>query len=216
MTEHNLFEEIQEDLQRQKMEALWKKYGPLVLAAAVAIVIATAGITSWRSWKKDHNQEATSTLIELMNQSNADATKQVTVLEEFATKNHGASQATFALLRAAAEAAKEGKLDKALAIYDDVAGDGKTDPAFRQLADLLAVQAQMDKGNAVLLERRLQPLLADNAPWRYSAMEDEGYLALRDGDKAKAQQIFTELSQDASAPQSLSLRAADVLRYVSE
>jgi hypothetical protein len=50
MTEHNLFQEVQDDLERQKLEAMWKRYGGWLIAAALAIVLATAGSTAYRSW----------------------------------------------------------------------------------------------------------------------------------------------------------------------
>jgi hypothetical protein len=87
---------------------------------------------------------------------------------------------------------------------------------LRQLADLLSVRAQLDSGDPAVLDKRLQVLAADGAPWRYTAMEFQAFLALRAGDKGKARKIFTQLSQDSGAPDSLSARAADMLRYLSE
>ena len=52
MTQHNtLFQEIDEDLDRQKMEAMWKRYGSWVIIFALAIVIVTAGTVAYNSWK---------------------------------------------------------------------------------------------------------------------------------------------------------------------
>ena len=63
MTEQNpLFQEIDEDLERQRMEALWKRYGSLVIAGAIAVVIGTAGMTAWNSWKTEKQQKATASV----------------------------------------------------------------------------------------------------------------------------------------------------------
>jgi hypothetical protein len=215
MSENNLFQEIQEDLDRQKMEALWRSYGPLVLMVAIVIILGTAATTAWRSWDAKREQQATGDLIKI-NDITGDQVKQIEALQDFAQKNHTDTQASFALIHAGALEARAGDITKAVAIYDGVANDSKADAAFRQLADLYAVEVQLDTGNAAALEKRLQPLLAENAPWRFSAMEYDGYLALRTGDKAKAKQIFTELSQNASVPQSLGSRAAVMLRYVND
>ncbi len=216
MTEHNIFQEIEEDMERQKMEALWKRYGVFVIAGALAAVLITGGITAWRSWNTERDQRATAAFIDIVKNAGSDQAKEIDALESFAQKNHGDAQATFAQLHAAALAVANGNKDKAVQIYDSIASDHKANSAFRQLADLLAVQAQIDSGNPAALEKRLQPLLAENAPWRFTAMEYDGYLALRTGDKAKAKQIFTELAQNASAPQSLSARAADMQRYIGD
>jgi len=216
MTQHNIFQEVEEDLDRQKLEALWRRYGPFVVAAAAAIIIATAGTTAWNSWRDTQQQKATNGLIEILSAANPDPHQEIEALEHFAGRQPGETQATFARLQGGAVAAKAGDQAKAVALYDIVAADKDADPAFRQLADLLAVQTQMDKADPVTLQKRLQPLLADNAPWRTTAMEYEAFLALRAGDKPKARQLFGELSQDADAPSSLRARAADMLRFVGE
>lgn len=216
MTEHNIFQEIQDDLERQKWADLWKRYGMLVVAAAIAIIAGTAGITAWHSWRADKNQQATAGLLSVMRAESGDETKQIDALQDFAQKNHGVTQAAFAQFHAAELAAKNGKSDQAIQIYDGLAKDNSVDPAFRQLADLMSVRMQLDVGVPADLQKRLQPLMEEKAPWRLTAMEYSGYLALRAGNKEKAKQIFTDLSQNAAAPQSMGARAADMLRYVTE
>jgi hypothetical protein len=211
-----IFQEIDEDLERQRMEALWKKYGGWIIAAAAIVVLGTASYTAWGSWRTGQDQKATSALIDILAKPPAESDKEIAALQSFAAQNHGDTQGTFAQLHAASLAAKNNDPKKAVEIYDAIAGDTKADPAFRQLADLFSVQAQMDTGDPVSLQKRLQPLLADNAPWRFSAMEMDAFLALRAGDKAKAKQLFTELSQDASAPQSIVARATDMARFLDE
>jgi hypothetical protein len=211
MTENNLFQEVQEDLERQKLEALWKKYGFWVVVAALGIVVATASSTAYRSWHADHEQRLTAELLSA-SKSTADAATNIDSLQKFAADNAGSGQADLALLRAGALAAD--KDDKAAAVkaFDQVASDTKADPAFRQLGTLLSVRAQLDNGDPAALSARLQPLTAEDAAWRFSALEDQAYLALRAGDKDKAKQIFTDLSQDARVPEGIAARATDILR----
>ncbi len=216
MTHNPIFQEIDEDLERQRMEALWKRYGGWIIGAAVLVILTTASYTAWNSWNTNEEQKATAALIDILAKPPTDTNQEIAALQTFAEKNHGDTQAIFAQLHAAELADKNGDVKQAVVIYDSVAGNTKADPAFRQLADLLAVQAQMDAGDPLVLQKRLQPLLADNAPWRYSAMEFDAFLALKAGDKPKAKQLFTELAQDASAPQSIVSRATDMARYLDE
>lgn len=216
MTQDNMFREVEEDLERQRYEALWKRYGIYVIAAVLAVVLGTAGNSYWQTYTEANHQKATGKLVEILGQNKADPVKQVEALQAFTSTFHGQTQATFAALHAAALAAKQGNKDQAIKIYDAVAADAGTDHAFRQLADLLSVQLQMDDGDAVLLQKRLLPLMADKAPWGYTAKEFTGYLALRAGDKIKAREMFTDLAQDASVPKSLGARASDMLKLVAE
>jgi len=216
MTDHNLFQEVEDDLERQRFEALAKRYGPWVVAAALIIIVATAGITSWRSWQLSKNQEATAGLIHATAQPGSDSGQLMAAEESFALKNPGTSQAALAEIDAAGLAAKAGNNDRAVQLYDEVAKDQKVDPALRQLADLFSVRTQMDSAAPAALKKRLEPLQDEKAPWHFLAREYQGYLALKLGDKAEARKIFTDLAQNAEAPRTLSARAADMLRFISE
>ncbi len=211
MTQNNLFQEVDEDLDRQKLEALWKKYGFWIITLAIGIVVWTASSTAYRSWRAQRAQQTTSAFLAA---SSVEASKGIESLQHFAQTHKSASLGALALLRAGALAADRGDKAGAIAIFDKIAADAEADPVFRQLGDLLSAHMQLDTDDAVALAARLQPLTAEGAPWRYSALEQEGYLALRTGDKAKARRLFTELSQDAQAPQGISARAADILRVL--
>ncbi len=211
MTEHNIFDEAKEEYERQKMEALWKQYGIWVVIVALGIVLATATSTAYRSWKIDHDQKITNDFVAAA-KPGADNAKSITALQQFADANGGTNQAAFALLKAGALAADQNDNAKAVTLFDKVEADDKADIAFRQLGTLLSVEAQLDSGDITALDARLQPLAVIDATWHYSALQDEGYLAIRAKDTAKAKEIFTILSQDARAPQSIMTRASDILR----
>jgi hypothetical protein len=214
MTEPNIFQEVQEDLERQRLEALWKQYGGWVIILALGIVLATASSTAYRSWKAEKNEKITAQLLE-STRPGLDAPQSIDLLEKFADANQAAGQAVFAYLRAGALAAEANDKTKAITLFDKAAGDTNADPAFRQLGDLLSVQAQLDSGDTVALSARLQPLTGENQAWRYSALETQAYLALRQNDPAHARQIFTQLSQDARTPPTIAARATDILRSLN-
>jgi hypothetical protein len=216
MTQDNLFREIDEDIERQKIEAFWKRYGNVVLVIA-AITVLAASVFSYKNKEKvAKTQQLTGELAAIMDETEKNETKEITDLQLFAQDNPGRTQTTYAELQAAALLAKNGDTDKAVALYDLVAQDEKADHAYRQLGDLFSVELQLDKGEPAPLQRRLEPLMSDNEPWHFSAMELSGYLSLRAGDKASATRIFTSLAQDARVPQTISLRAGDMVRLLSE
>jgi hypothetical protein len=213
MSEHNLFQEVEDDLERQKLEGLWKKYGFWVITAALGVVISTASSTAYRTWKIEHNRKVTYDLLSA-NRETMDISKNVEMFQKFAEINGDEKHAALALLRAGALSLETDKA-KAAGYFDQLANDEKADPVFRQLGSLLSVQAQLDSGEPEKLSQRLQPLTAQGAAWRYSALEGQGYLALRAGDAAKARTIFAELSRDERAPRSIAARAIDILRTLN-
>jgi len=211
MTENNLFQEVQEDLDRQKLEAFWKKYGFWIVLAAVGIVISTASSTAYRSWNNQHNREMTSSLLEAA-RATPDTAKSMELFQRAAEKYQGKGHDVLALLRAGSLALSKEDKATAITLFDKVAADEEADSAFRHLGALLSVQVQADDGAPSELMARLEPLAAEDAPWNFSAKETKAYLALRMNDKAKAKELFSYLAKAPNVPQSLALRATDVLR----
>jgi hypothetical protein len=214
MIEHGLLQEIEEDLQRQKYEKLWKQYGHLVLAAALAIVLITAFISGWRSWTAYSEHKATAGLLRLVEGKAEDKARQIEGLEAFARANPGAGQSVLARLNAAKIALKEGKTEQAVAIYDAMANDAGLETPFRQLGDLMSAQIQLDTSDPAALKARLMPLVAGGV-WRVTAKEFTALLDLRTGDKEEAKKFYTEITQDKESPESAIQRANDMLRWLN-
>ncbi|MFA4994482.1 MAG: tetratricopeptide repeat protein [Bdellovibrionales bacterium] len=214
MTDPHLFQEVEEDLERQKLEALWKKYGFWIIVAALGIVLSTASSTAYRSWKASHDAKVTTAFL-FASRLLPDTSKNIEALQKFAEENAKESHAALALLRAGSLALRHNDRSKAIEFFDKVAIDTQADPAVRQLGALLSVQAQLDTGASAELAARLQPLADEDSAWRFSAREMQGYVALRAGDRAQARKIFIPLSQDVRAPRSIAQRAADILRTLN-
>ena len=214
--DHGLLQEIEEDLARQRIEALWKRFAPLIIGGAVLIVLGTAAFTGWRSYKTQSEQKATSDLIYLLDNQTDKKDEQITALTDFAKTHKGDTQAVLARFQAASIALKDDKTDKAVEIYNTIAADSSVDTFYRQLADLFVVQAQLDTGDAATLEARLKPLMANDCAWRFSATEYAGHLAVRGGDKVKAKELFLKLKNMENVPPSMAQRASDMLVLLNE
>ena len=61
------------------------------------------------------------------------------------------------------------------------------------------------------LEARLAPLVAEPGGYRPVALELNAALALRQGDRAKAKSLYSEIADNPEAPADLRARAAQVL-----
>lgn len=216
MTDSNLFKEIEEDLERQKYEALWKKYGSVVLAGAITIVVAAGATSAWTSWKNANNQNTTDAWHQALTTTKEQEETTIKALQEFAKAHNATEQAALARLQTAALLAKRGDKSAALAAYNDIMTDQKTDAALRQLAILNAVRLDADSGDKKALLDKLQPLLAEGTAWRPSATELAGHLAMAIGDVTKARQYFSSVAQDATAPLGMTKRADSMLRYLSD
>lgn len=207
----SLLIEIEDDLRHDQYTKLWKRYGSLVIGAALLLVVGVAGFKFWQNHQAQARLEqgrAFAAAQDLSKQGQAEAAR--LALGDFAAQAKP-GYALLARLQEAAILARKGDAAGAAALYRRIAADGSVDQAYRDLATLLGVSQEMDTAAPADLTARLAPLTVDTSPWRYSARELTALLALASGDKAKARGLFEALSKDAQVPSGVGARAADML-----
>ena len=212
----DIFQEIDEDIRRDRFADLWKRYGVFVIAACVALVIGTGGWVAYREWRESARidlAERYRAAAEL-----AQANQPAQAAEAFAAIADDASEGygMLARLRQAAAHAEAGDRTAALAAYDRVAEDAGVERAYRNLARLQAAMLLADQAPAAEVEERLEPLLANDNPWRNSARELKGLVALREGRTEEARQAFQAVVDDAAAPAAVRGRAQQMLQAIGQ
>ncbi|WP_026873496.1 tetratricopeptide repeat protein [Inquilinus limosus] len=210
----DIFREVDEALREDRVKAIWNRYGRLIVAGAVAIVLGTAAFVGWRSYSQSQAQSQTRALVDAQQQAAADPQNAASIYAAVAADSSADRAALARLLEARADL-DAGKRDEAGKTYEQIAGDSGVNPVVRDLARLYAVTARLDDGDPAALDTKLAPLAADGSPWRASARELQGLLALRQGDKAKAREIFEALAKDPASPPGVRSRADQLLSISS-
>ena len=211
----DVFREVDEALREDRAQRIWKRYGTLIIGGAAAIIIATAGFVFWRNYQADQDAQFTAALTAAIVAAEDNPQLAMDGLSGLAA-SAGSRHAMLAQILEAGLRAGEGDVDTALLLYAQVAADGSVDEAWRQLATLLGVMHQVDSGDPAQLEAELTPLTADTSPWRYSARELAGLLALRRDDRDRAVELFSGLAADPAAPEGVRGRASDMLAWLED
>lgn len=203
--------EVDEELQREKLGELWKRYGGLLAGAAVAVVLATAGWVGWQRWQEQRrDQEAASFAERELVARSGNSAEAVAGLLDFA-RDASPGFAAVARLHAAALAGRAADEAGALAALDAVAADGRADPLLRDAARLLAASRRIEIEDPRSLVASLEPFAADGAPWRHAARQLLAAAQLRAGARPEAVATLRRLVEDAEAPAGLRGRAAELL-----
>ena len=205
----DIFREIDEELRRDNLVKLWSRYGRYIIALAVVVLVVAGGIMAWRDhqlseWRAQSIRYASGLTL-------AKDGKDLEAAKVFATiAQEGGGYATLAALEEAEFLAKSGDRKGAIAAYDRIASTGALDPAFRELAVLLAVMHGMPDTDPLLMVSRLAPLTAAGNPWRPTALELTAVVRLQSGDKRGAVDLYKALADDLAAPPGLRARAAEM------
>lgn len=213
----DVFNEVEEELRRDKAADAWKRHGSKLIAAAFVIV---AGVGGWRFYDSYMFKERAAlgsqfeAALTEVNAGKPDANAALTAL---ADKKSGAYPA-LARFRLASELAKAAKDDagraSAVSAFDALAGEAALPAEWRELARLRAAFILVDHGTYEEVEKRLAPLAGGTASFRHSAREGIALTAYRTGKFDKALDALQAIILDTDAPAGLRQRAELMLAVV--
>ena len=213
----DIFDEVSEDLRAERAKQMMKRYGGVLVAAAVMVLAATGGWQGWRWYQTRETARVATTYIDALRAADrpagAERDAARPLLDQVAADG-AAGYRTLARLREAALKADGGDLAAALALYNQVAADSAADSLLRDLATLHWATRQVDAAQGsqpALLEARLAPLAAADHPLRALAGEAQALLAIRQGKPDAARDILKRLGQDVTAPDGVRGRANGLL-----
>ena len=210
MKSEEFFREVDEDLQRDRLAALWRRYGWFVIALAVAVVVGTAGGEAWRAWQQRSMQAEAARYEAAAQGLDADPAAAAARLDAFARDSRSGYGQLARLREAQAKMAAKDEAG-AVAALQTLADDRSADPLVRDLASLLVVERTIDTGDPAALKARLEPLAAAGAPYRLTARELQALLDLRTGDAASARKRLEDLSREVGLPQQQEQRVKQLL-----
>ncbi|PVA10986.1 hypothetical protein DC366_04165 [Pelagivirga sediminicola] len=203
----SFIEEVSEEVRRDRLFGLMRRYGWIAILAVV-ILVGGAAYNEWRKAQNRAEAEALGDAI-LSALETEDQSARVDALDAVAPAGPG-SEAVIAMM-AAAEALKddpEGAVRRLLAIADDSGGAA---PVYRQIATLKAVMIP-DGGMSPQARRdRLDGLALGEGVMRLLAEEQLAYLDIEADDPASAQARLRGIIGDAEATPGLRRRATQVI-----
>lgn len=210
----DIIREVDEELRRERLANIWKKYGGYIAVAALLVVAATAG---WRGYEyyAGKQAEAASARFDAAQKLAADDAKTDEALAAFKALSADAPSAYRLLARfyAAAELGKKDAKEGAAA-FDAIANDASVEPLMRDLARVRGAALAVDSADVAEMQKRLGPALADGSAFRHSAKELLALAHMRAGDQAAAQKLFLELAFDPETPPGMRNRAQRLQSYL--
>jgi hypothetical protein len=206
----DIFDEVEEDLRRERLKKVWDRFAPLIVGGAVLIV---AGVGGWRVYQHLQTQWAAEAgdryraAMQLSNEGKeAEAAAAFAALGQDGTSGYR----TIGRLRAAAELAERDP-KAAIAAYESFANDTSEPQALRDVARLRAGYLLVDNGTYAEARRTVESLVLPGNPFRHGAREVLGLAAWKADNLDEARRWLEALVSDAEAPASARQRGDLVL-----
>jgi len=207
----DIFQEVEEDVRRERYEQLWKQYGNYLIGAAAALVLAVGGYQAWTAYDTNQRQLVSDQYQAAQTIAPTDTAKAEAQFTELSKSGYD-GYATLSKFNLAAAYFAQGKRDMAIALLRELTGS--SDDAVSSVARLRLAWAEADAQPRTEIQSLLQPLMAEDNPWRFAATEVLAYVDFRTGSRAQAEADYLRLSQEQQASPSLRQRAAAIVQYL--
>ena len=195
----DIFQEVDEEVRRERLNKLWQRYGSFVIAACVLVI---AAVGAWRGYEYWLTKKA--------GESGAAFEAAVTLAE---AGKHQEAEAAFAKLAADGtagyrvlarlrEAAELAQTDRKAAVkaYDEITADKSAGQVIQDLAAVRAGFLLVDTAPYSEMQSRLEALTAPDRTFRHSARELLALSAWKSGDPTAARKWADMIMSDPQTP----------------
>lgn len=215
MSDDSFIREVDEELRSDRMKTIWKRFGKLIIAIAVLIVVGTAADRGYQYWQETQASKSGDAFLAALNLAREGETEQaLEALRALEADGYG-SYSVLARLRAATVLADAGDYQAAISDFSTIGNDGSVPVAIRDAARIRAGYLLVDHGSYEDVANQVESLSgADNA-MRHSAREALGLAAWKAGEAARANEWFSMIAGDTGVPASLMQRSQIMLDLIA-
>jgi hypothetical protein len=195
----DIFQEVDEEVRRERLKQIWDRYGILIIALAVLLVAGVAGYRGYQYWQAKQAAAASVKFEAAVSLNAQDKHAEAQMAFAKLAAEAPAGYRTLARLRAAQEL---GLTDAKAAVgaYDAIATDPAIEQSFQDAAALRAGMLLVDSAPLDEMRRRLEPLSEPGRPFRHSAREMLALSAWRNNDATAARKYIDQITNDAETP----------------
>ncbi len=208
MSETDSFiEEVTEEVRRDKLFALMRKYGWIAILAVLLIV----GGAAYNEWRKASEEAAAQALGDSLIAALEieDATARAAALAKITAESEG-GQAVVALL-ASAEARSSGNNERAVSELAKLEDKPELAAAYREMAVLKHVLLAGKDMPVAERRAKLETLAVAGAPFRLLAEEQLAMLDIEEGNKEAAISRLRDIISDVEVSAGLRSRASQLI-----
>ena len=205
----SFIEEVTEEVRRDRLFALFRRYG-WIGALVILVIVGAAG---YREWADTRRQEAAEALGDgiLAAEAAGDPASVGAALDALGATGDRQALIGFAKARTLFEAREIGAAADAL---EAVAANSGISKVYRDLAELKAIWIRADSTSPEDLIRRLSLLETAGSPFRLLAAEAKAHALIRLGQFEEALTVLREIEEETGVPQGLRTRAAQLIATI--
>ncbi len=208
-TEDSIFEEINEELKNEQLFKFFKKYQNTILTLVAIAVIGIIAHSSWYARKNKQMEEISVALLQVLQAPNEKDDVMISGLLENAPSE---LKPILTIMKHGKKMLKNEELEKNAQALLTLSEKHGIDIIWKDLAVLIYVSYGLKAPSELI--KMLQPLTADDRPFRFSALEFIGVLNENMGNHEEALKNFKLITDHREAPNTLKQRIGVLVGHI--
>jgi len=207
----DIFQEIDNELRRDKLSRFWDQNGILIIVASVTLVLIVAISVAFSAWRQGQDEASSERYLQLLERVESSSEQEkIEALEAFiASESRGYK--VLAQMRLAAAKSQAGEMEDAARMFEAIAANGQLPMAVRDYATLQAGSALVSIVAPADIEARLAKLLQGQHGMRGQAREILALSYLLADQPLQARDILLVHLDTTANSQAMRLRATILL-----
>lgn len=207
--------EVNDELRSEQVKMAWRKFAPIIIGAALLIVLGTAGYRGYEYWHSHRSSGAGDQFLAALTLANEGKNDEAIAALAALEKDGYGAYAVLARMRSATVQAQKGDAAAAIAAFTDIGKDNSVPQVIRDVAHMRAAWLLIDTGTYEQVSAEVEAMATPTDAMRHSAREALGLAAYKAGDMARAREWFEQITEDAEAPRNVANRARMLLDNIT-
>ena len=198
--------EIDEELRKKQLNSIWDRFGIYLIGLVIVVILSVGGYETVGYINKINSEKISDqfeSALELVRDNEEVMAKNIFI--EISEASNGYSG--LSLFNLSNLSYNSGNYDEALLYLKKASQNEEISKKIRDFAILRSGFIMLEKNRIEEIEEILGVLLNDGTTFSFHAKEIIALAYYRDGRYKKSSEIFKEISNDASAPSTISVRA---------
>jgi hypothetical protein len=202
--------EVEENLRRDRLRDFSTKYAGWMIVGVILFLAAAGGWIYWQDYRTRQSEKAVEELAQVFADSGKAGAVNVPQRLDALSNNSSKAVRASGLFARAAYALQQNDTQTAISRYRQIAADKSLPQPYRDLALIRQTTLEFDALKPDQVIARLQPLAKPGTPWFGSAGELTAMALIKQGKKADAGRLLTQISKDPGVPDAMRARASQL------
>ena len=206
-----IISEIEDDLQKERMQKIWTIYGKYILSIIFCVVIVIGGWQLFSFWNEKKLNDASNSYLEILRKSKTDLNLALSEIDKISNLPKGYNY--LIKFKKASLLTQNGDHSQAQITWKELYSDTNLDQGYRDIALLLSIMHNEEKPEQL---EKLDSIINSGSQFSIISKEIKAGLLFENGEINQSKKIYEEILTAKNINQRTQERVKNILKSFGE